>query len=81
MAQTMHNPATGLNEVEFFTGPSIATVQQAMDERRAELEAAGQSFVKRTSIGRNTTCPCGSGLKFKKCCIGRAHLVGFPPPR
>jgi uncharacterized protein len=22
-------------------------------------------------IGRNDPCPCGSGLKFKKCCIGR----------
>ena len=25
------------------------------------------SFDKR-KIGRNDTCPCGSGLKFKKCC-------------
>lgn len=23
-------------------------------------------------IGRNTPCPCGSGKKFKKCCLG--HL-------
>ena len=21
------------------------------------------------SIGRNAACPCGSGLKFKKCCL------------
>lgn len=21
--------------------------------------------------GRNDPCPCGSGLKFKKCCIGK----------
>ncbi|WP_369291525.1 SEC-C metal-binding domain-containing protein [Sphingobium sp. DC-2] len=20
-------------------------------------------------VGRNEPCPCGSGLKFKKCCI------------
>jgi len=25
-------------------------------------------------IGRNDLCPCGSGLKFKRCCIGRASL-------
>ncbi len=25
------------------------------------------------SIGRNSPCPCGSGLKFKKCC-GRVHF-------
>ena len=22
-------------------------------------------------IGRNTLCPCGSGKKFKKCCINK----------
>ncbi len=22
-------------------------------------------------IGRNDSCPCGSGLKYKKCCLGR----------
>lgn len=25
-------------------------------------------------IGRNDVCPCGSGKKFKKCCIGKAGL-------
>lgn len=23
--------------------------------------------------GRNSPCPCGSGLKYKKCCLGRAQ--------
>jgi uncharacterized protein YecA (UPF0149 family) len=22
-------------------------------------------------IGRNEPCPCGSGIKFKKCCLGK----------
>jgi len=22
-------------------------------------------------VGRNEPCPCGSGKKFKKCCLGR----------
>lgn len=22
-------------------------------------------------VGRNDQCPCGSGLKFKKCCIDK----------
>lgn len=26
-------------------------------------------------IGRNDPCPCGSGLKFKKCCIAKAKRV------
>jgi len=24
--------------------------------------------VPRPAVGRNDPCPCGSGLKFKKCC-------------
>jgi hypothetical protein len=24
-----------------------------------------------SAIGRNNECPCGSGLKFKKCCLGK----------
>lgn len=25
--------------------------------------------MKRRKIGRNEQCPCGSGIKFKKCCL------------
>jgi methionyl aminopeptidase len=24
-------------------------------------------------VGRNDPCPCGSGLKYKKCCLGKDH--------
>ena len=26
---------------------------------------------KETRIGRNDLCPCGSGKKYKKCCMGK----------
>jgi hypothetical protein len=26
-------------------------------------------------IGRNSPCPCGSGKKFKQCCLGKAKVV------
>ena len=26
--------------------------------------------IKKTNVGRNELCPCGSGKKFKKCCQG-----------
>ena len=26
-------------------------------------------------IGRNDTCPCGSGLKYKRCCLGKQQSV------
>jgi len=28
-----------------------------------------RSFISEASIGRNDPCPCGSGKKFKKCCM------------
>lgn len=24
-------------------------------------------------VGRNDACPCGSGKKYKKCCLGQEH--------
>lgn len=29
-------------------------------------------------IGRNNPCPCGSGKKYKKCCLGneKTFLIG-----
>ncbi|GJD48172.1 hypothetical protein OPKNFCMD_0888 [Methylobacterium crusticola] len=38
------------------------------------------------AVGRNDPCPCGSGRKFKKCCLdkvgrGMAALPPLPPPR
>lgn len=29
------------------------------------------TITKKKKIGRNELCPCGSGKKFKKCCIGK----------
>ena len=26
-------------------------------------------------IGRNDPCPCGSGKKFKKCCISKPEMI------
>ena len=30
----------------------------------------GEAAKARTKIGRNDPCPCGSGKKYKKCCLG-----------
>lgn len=27
-------------------------------------------------IGRNDPCPCGSGKKYKKCCLGKDEQLG-----
>jgi len=30
-------------------------------------------------VGRNHPCPCGSGRKFKKCCLNRPSVEPSPP--
>jgi len=30
-------------------------------------------------VGRNHPCPCGSGKKFKKCCLNRPSVEPTPP--
>lgn len=63
-------------ETKFYLGTTDAANHAAMDADLARAADHGGQLVKRAKIGRNATCPCGSGLKFKKCCIGRAHFTG-----
>jgi len=28
-------------------------------------------------VGRNDPCPCGSGKKYKKCCLGKLKFCTF----
>ena len=34
-------------------------------------ETVKHSFQVKTKTGRNDSCPCGSGKKYKKCCMRR----------
>ncbi len=36
----------------------------------ARLKGSGVDIIKK-KIGRNDSCPCNSGKKFKKCCMGK----------
>ena len=44
---------------------------QDLRERAAAL--AREAKRGRLSFGRNSPCPCGSGVKFKKCCLDRTE--------
>ena len=51
--------------------------RRAKEARRRAREARrpqGRPAGKRVKIGRNEPCPCGSGIKYKKCC-GRKRRV------
>ncbi len=71
-----YNDAQGVKHHEFVLSRYAKEANDHFDRRRAELEAEGAHGFHRGKIGRNATCPCGSGRKFKKCCINRAALVG-----
>lgn len=58
---------------EFFSGASDEEAKEKMDKRLKELQAEGHILSKRVKIGRNEACPCGSGKKFKKCCLGKVQ--------
>ena len=38
-------------------------------------QKASENSVTIPAIGRNDPCPCGSGRKFKKCCLGTQEFV------
>ena len=53
--------------------PEDITDKKAFDDLKKFLETGNYSYIRPTlkvepKIGRNDTCPCGSGLKYKKCC-------------
>jgi preprotein translocase subunit SecA len=41
------------------------TVSRSAPARRPEPARSGQK------VGRNDACPCGSGKKYKKCCLAK----------
>lgn len=66
-------PSANFIKQEFFKGEEaaqLAGMQAAL--LKVEESGARVTNVKRVKIGRNDPCPCGSGNKFKKCCINKA---------
>ena len=79
------NPYGGTNNAEFFSVASEYFFERPklLAQKHPELyslleQIFNQDMKSRNlnkkikKIGRNSPCPCGSGLKFKKCC-GRVH--------
>lgn len=60
---------------DFFMGEGKADLKKQMASRFEELKAVFPDIevAHAGKIGRNATCPCGSGLKFKKCCISKVR--------
>ena len=78
MQETTYRDAEQLKHLqEFFTGKTEQEVQEKMEERFVELREKGHELSRRIaldaptikSISRNAPCPCGSGRKYKRCCL------------
>lgn len=54
---------------EFFSAENQELLNEKMDDRMEQLPK--ERLVRRVKVGRNQPCPCGSGRKFKKCCISK----------
>jgi hypothetical protein len=60
----------------FYDPAEIARRQERWyrEQRERDSEARSQTFVREVAkVGRNDPCPCGSGKKFKKCCLIGPH--------
>ena len=57
-------------EKKLFSSPTVLYASKAFNELMGFLdEGEDTSVINVDKIGRNNPCPCGSGKKFKKCCL------------
>lgn len=47
-----------------------------VDEAEEAYSPAPATLVREVHVGRNDPCPCGSGKKFKKCCLNKSNGSG-----
>lgn len=80
LATAKGGPADVDGIVEFEAVFAFQGHQQRLRERSRFVHEAGQWFyvegvelpATSAKTGRNEPCPCGSGKKHKKCCLGKA---------
>jgi uncharacterized protein YecA (UPF0149 family) len=46
---------------------------QPLPKNNKDDSVGEQKVVKGEQVGRNYPCPCGSGKKYKKCCLGKEN--------
>ncbi|TYR97065.1 hypothetical protein FZC84_19735 [Rossellomorea vietnamensis] len=55
-----------LNEIDH---PALQETKMNLIEKEKRIQTAASPIVKEDKVGRNDPCPCGSGKKYKKCCL------------
>ena len=61
--RNLHNNAQSEPASEISAGASAATPQSVHNSAQAPIRR------EHPKIGRNDVCPCGSGKKYKRCCV------------
>ena len=91
--KTHINPYAYTNEAEYFAvlveyffeapgilqqkNPKLYAMLEKMFQQDTATFLSGVTTFRARSVGRNSKCPCGSGKKYKKCCL-RASQRGVP---
>jgi hypothetical protein len=72
--------STGLitEESQSDGGPSVFLTYPHPDT--VELDEPPAPVTRPPAIGRNEPCPCGSGKKYKRCCLARDEAKAAPVP-
>ena len=70
----IHDDATFLREARENLAEVLVDLHRTLGEARELQALAAASQPRRTGpqVGRNDPCPCGSGRKYKKCCLAHA---------
>ena len=51
--------------------------EEILGKKREEIPGpAPREIIKKDKVGRNDPCPCGSGKKYKRCCLNKDELRG-----
>jgi len=62
-----------------FSACDQTLIDITSDPRRIKLHTGQPLEVKRSGNNRNLPCPCGSGRKFKKCCVDNIAPIHITP--
>ena len=65
---------TLLESTELYWSNNYLKFAQSCNSERKNLIETRQFLETHKSVGRNEPCPCGSGTKFKKCCLNLGSL-------
>ena len=66
----------GVSNSPIKDADELHKLEQEIQERRLRHVATNHKPITKTTkkIGPNELCPCGSGKKFKKCCMGNGKF-------